>query len=331
MLWLVTGGRLGEIAQQVALAEAVGLPFRELRVTTLAAAGGAAEIDTREMQPPWPQAVVSFGKTLPAAMEIRRRSGGTARVVQIGRPRHVDWSEIDLLLPLPQDVVKAAPNVMFVRMPFNQPRSERLEAVHRRLLSSGLPRPWTLLAIGGVTRQYRFDERDVRSLCRAACDRVRLRGGSLLVSTSPRTPASAVDVAQATLDVPHEFYRFRAGDPDNPLGTYTADADEILLSGDSPSMLAECWRSGKPVLVQRPIYQWRYRLRSTLRRLLPKRAIESGRYPAALDINRWLTGLERDGLIGILGRSEPARGFDRRLDDDLERVAHRVRQLLETR
>lgn len=331
MLWLVTGGRQGEIAQQRALAEAIGLPFRELRVATLAAAGGIADIDTRELQPPWPRAVVSFGKTLPAAMEVRRRSGGATRVVQIGRPRHVDWSGIDLILPQPQDVVEPAPNVMFTRMPFNQPRNVRLDAVERRLLAGGLPRPWTLLAIGGVTRQYRFGARDVRALCDTACDRARRRGGSLLVTTSPRTPAHAADAAHRALSVPHEFYRYRAGDPENPLGTYTSLADEILLSGDSPSMVAECWRSAKPVLVQMPTYHWRYWLRRTWRRLLPRRAVESGRYPAALDINRWLVALEAEGLIGILGRSEPTRTYDRDLDDDLERVARRVRQLIDAR
>lgn len=328
-LWLLTGNRAGEVSQQRALAQAVGLPFLEKRVAELASAGGRARFDTSGLVPPWPRAVVSFGQTLPAAMDVRSRSGGSTRVVQIGRPRHVPWRDIDLILPLPQDVMRDAPNLLRLRMPLNLPRTGVLPVVADALHRASLPRPWSLLVIGGVTRQYRFDQHDVRRLCGAACARARAAGGSLLVSTSPRTPPDAAALAARVLDVAHAFYRFQPGDADNPLSTYLHLADEVLLSGDSPSMLAECWRSAKPVWVQPVRYQPRYWLRRHLREwLLPRAAIESGRYPASLDINTWLAALEREGHIGILGRSAPRRTYDPAEDDDLARAASRIRSLI---
>ena len=88
-LWLLTGDRPGEIAQQRALAAASGLPFREIRVARLQAVGGQAQFDLAELQPPWPRIALSFGKTLPAALHLREASGGYTRVIHLGRARGV--------------------------------------------------------------------------------------------------------------------------------------------------------------------------------------------------------------------------------------------------
>lgn len=327
-IWLLTGNRPGEVSQQRALAEAIGLPFQEIQVATLKASGGQARFDTSALRPPWPKLAISFGKTLPMALALRDMSGGATKIVQLGRPRGVHWSEIDLIVPMPQDVVRDAPNVHRIRMPFNSVRrAANIDEVEQRLRDAGLRRPYSTLIIGGRSRQHAFGAREIADLAMRVSDRVRAHGGSLLVSTSPRTPPEAMPLFRKQLRVPAAIYEFVAGDRENPLAAYMRLADELIVTGDSASMIAECWRSGRPLSVVPMQSRFQYRVIRRLRAVLPW-LIERGRVPASVDSERWIRQLERDGDIGVLGRSEPSRAYGLERDDDLEQTAQRIRALL---
>jgi mitochondrial fission protein ELM1 len=327
-VWLLTGNRPGEVSQQRALAEAIGVPFQEIQVATLAAAGGRARFDDSALHPPWPRLAISFGKTLPMALALRKLSKGVTRIVQLGRPRGVHRNEIDLIVPMPQDVMRDAPNVHRIRMPFNGVRRHaRTDEVERRLLAAGFARPYSTLIIGGRTRQHAFAEHEITELADRIGERVRERGGSLLVSTSPRTSTETIASFRQRLRVPALIYEFVPDDRDNPLGAYMQLADELVVTGDSASMIAECWRSGRPLLVAPMRTSFRYRLVRRMRSLVPW-LVERGQVPASVDIERWILQLERQGDVGVLGRSEPRRAYDAQRDDDLQRTAQRIRCLL---
>lgn len=329
-LWLLTGDRPGEVAQQRVLAAACGLPWCELQVTRLRTAGGRPRFDVQALQAPWPRIAISFGKTLPAALLLRERSRGHTRLVHLGRARGVRTSKLDLLVPMPADRVAAAANVLRIRMPFNFPAPLTAEgdAQVTRLLAAGLPRPWTALIIGGATRQLRFVPAQVTALVRAVSARVRSRGGSLLLSSSPRTPPATVAELNAAREAPGEFYAYTRGDPQNPLAAYLQLADELIVTGDSASLIAECWRSGRPLWVAPLRNAWRQQLGKGLRALLPRRAVTEGWIAAGTDLNAWLATLVRDGLIGRFGEAEPWRGYVAAEDDDLARTVARIRALL---
>lgn len=327
-VWVLASNRSGEIAQQRAIAIALGLPFREVAVATLAPGGSNAQFDFDALQPPWPRLAISFGKTLRAAIELRRRSGGRVRIVQIGRPRGINWEALDLFIPMPQDVVPETRNMLRVQMPFNPHRGGVAANVSKRLAASPLPRPWTLLALGGVSRQYRFDTAVAKQLLRAAIEHVRAHSGSLLLTTSPRTPADVAVLLASPLPVPSECYIFRRDDPDNPFTTYASLADEIIVSGDSPSMVAECWRSGTPVLVQ-PLrrtshYWWKQQCLGRI----PDPLMRSGYFTATVDINAWLDRQAARGRIGLFGRSRPRLPYSPDDDDDLAQVVARIREII---
>ena len=72
-------------------------------------------------------------------------------------------------------------------------------------------------------------------------------GGSLLVTTSARTPLSSWKAFKESLDAPAHCYDW-APDPDtNPYYGYLALADEFIVTADSISMLSEACATGKPV------------------------------------------------------------------------------------
>ena len=92
-------------------------------------------------------------------------------------------------------------------------------------------------------------------------------GGSLLVSTSVRTPEAVVDAVAAELTAPHLLYRWRRDDPDNPYLGFLGLADGIVVTSDSMSMLVEATATAKPVWIY-DLADAPGRTRPTLRRLL---------------------------------------------------------------
>jgi mitochondrial fission protein ELM1 len=221
--------------------------------------------------------------------------------------------------------------VFSIRMPLNPapaPVADDSRAA-LRLLGAGWPRPWTALIIGGSTTRGDLTPTQVARLAADADARARERGGSLLVSTSPRTPAAVAAALRRTLTAPGELHVFDASSPaDNPYEAYLQMADELVVTGDSASMIAEGWRSGRPLWVSplstNPRQRWMHRLRS----LVPAMLIRSGRVSADVDIGRWVERLARDGAIGLWGRSEPSRPYRAADDDDLQRLVACIEPLL---
>ena len=129
--WVLLGEKAGDNAQLTALAEHLqrtrGWPWqpRHLRFhagellsnlllppNLLGVADGRAALT-----PPWPDLVLSAGRrSEPVAHWISRRSGGRARLVNLGRP----WSQPrrwDLIVTTPQYQVPVADNVLSLPLP----------------------------------------------------------------------------------------------------------------------------------------------------------------------------------------------------------------------
>jgi hypothetical protein len=116
--------------------------------------------------------------------------------------------------------------------------------------------------------------------------------------------------------------------PDNPYAAYLHLADELIVTGDSASMIAECWRSSRPLWVAPLAMSPSGRLMRRLRSAVPARLIASGRIAGDVDIGRWIDALARAGEIGLLGESNPSRPYRQEDDDDLRQAVLRIRVLL---
>jgi mitochondrial fission protein ELM1 len=329
-VWLLTGSRSGEIGQQRALARALGRPWREVPVARMAPWGKQASFDFSALLPPWPRLAISFGKTLEAVKYMKAQGAHDTRFVHLGLPRKLAIDELDLIVPMPTDRYVRAPNVVSIRMPFNPaplPVAADSPAA-RRLLASGWPRPWTALIVGGSTTRGDLTPAQVARLAVGANARALERGGSLLVSTSPRTPAAVAAVLRQALTAPGELHGFDAAAPaSNPYGAYLRMADELIVTGDSASMIAECWRSGRPLWVSPLSTSLPQRLTRRMRSLVAV-LIRSGRVSADVDIGRGVGQLARDGLIGLWGQAGPSRPYRAADDDDLQRTVERIESLL---
>ncbi|WP_020186879.1 ELM1/GtrOC1 family putative glycosyltransferase [Methylopila sp. 73B] len=258
-IWALYGRRAGDNRQIATLAEATGLPWRP---TPLAFNGlsrrpnlllGATRLSlTQEtkasLSPPWPALVISAGKrSVPAALWIRKASGGRTKLVHIGRPwAPLDW--FDLIVTTPQYLLPERPNVIINALPLSRPPAPAPIAEDL----AALPGPRLCVIAGGNSRPLIFDAAAARALGAEALRGARESGGSLIVATSPRTSAEATAALQDALadaDVPVRLSLFGAGE--NRYLHFLAAADAFLITDDSAAMVAEGALRGKPVALFR--------------------------------------------------------------------------------
>jgi len=114
---------------------------------------------------------------------------------------------------------------------------------------SALPRPWIGVLVGGDRKPYGFDPATARRLGEAVSALTRAGGGSLLVTTGPRTRSAAAEALFATLAAPSFQHHYTPGQADNPYPALLALADRFIVTGDSASMLGEATATGKPIAV----------------------------------------------------------------------------------
>ncbi|WPB58969.1 mitochondrial fission ELM1 family protein [Xylophilus sp. GOD-11R] len=327
-VWVLLGSRHGDNQQLLALARALGRPFRSVALQFNAAAGlpplilGASGLswkvrDPDALAPPWPRLVLAAGrKSVPAARWIARRSGGRTRLVHLNRP----WAPLawfDLVVTTPQYALPARGNVLINRMPFLPPETPldaALPAIWQERVGD-MPRPWTLVMVGGSSRPYVLDDASALRLAGMVGEQVRRHGGSAWVLGSPRTPASVMDAIESSLDVAATVVRWQRG-ANNPYPALRHTADRLIVTMDSASMVTEALLSGRPVLPftlpTRPDWRWKLvaawraaalRRPGSWRARLFEKLQDLGWLSSTRDVGLLIERLQADGLFDAEGRA----------------------------
>ena len=261
-VWVLTGNKAGDNSQVLALAEALGWPFEIKQfvykaheiVPNLLVRTTIAGIDKQHsspLQPPWPDLVLSAGRrNEPIARWIKRQAPESTRIVHVGRP----WSSLDcfdLIVTTPQYRLPVRPNILHNKTPLHRVTNERLarEAARWQERLAHLPRPYTAVVIGGSSGPYSFDHRAAERLAREASTLAGKAGGSLLITTSARTPPATMEKLERNITVPAHLFRWSQTAQDNPYFAFLGLAETIVVTGDSMSMLAEACATRKRVYI----------------------------------------------------------------------------------
>ncbi len=262
--WLLLGRKAGDNEQVRALAEALGWPCEEVHLrfrpweilTNLildAALTGLDASRSDPLRPPWPGLIITAGRrNEPIAFWLQKKTAGQARIVHLGRPwRHP--RRLDLVITTPQYQVPPLDNVVSVSVPLHRVHSEALaearELWRRRL--EHLPRPRIGVLIGGNSGPFTLDRFRARTLLGAAEALAGETAGSLLITTSARTPAHVRTLVESMTTAPqHRFFWGDGGE--NPYLGYLALSDAFIVTGESISMLVEACATEKPVHVYEP-------------------------------------------------------------------------------
>ena len=328
-VWLLLGQKAGDNNQVVALGEALGRPFevRRLRFrptelwSNVLLGPNLLGIDAASragLRPPWPKLVITAGRrNEPVARWIREQADHPVALVHVGRP----WAPLDtfdLIITTPQYRLPESPNILRLDLPLHRIAPSALEQARAAWLPrlQHLPKPRIAVLVGGQSGQYTLGEDKAVTLGRRASALAREMDGSLLVTTSARTPARATEALAAELEVPHIMHEWRADQRENPYLGYLAIADQFIVTGESMSMLTEACATGKPVHIfdlhddAFPVTagEWVRRLREAMgyRSLTHRLAQRFAPVRMRRDISALHDALIRDGRCVWLGDPLPA-------------------------
>jgi hypothetical protein len=343
LVWCLLGRKAGDNAQVRLLAAELGYPTQEKHIVARpwellvhlgfrASLAGINATRSSALVPPWPELVITAGRrNEPVAHWIQRQSAGHSRLVHIGRP----WAPLDsfdLIVTTPQYSLPRRHNILHNQLPLHRLLPAELQQAGQAFapLWRKLPRPWIAVMVGGNSGRFVFTRAKARQLG-LQCDRLaREHGGSLLISTSPRTPEGATDTLLEQISEPHYCYRF-GKDGNNPYTGLLALADVFVVTGESMSMLAEASSTNKPLLIfdmgDGDAMWWRLWHNYRYKPLSHRFAMRFGPRRMRRDVARIQQLLIASRRANWLGENIPAPPPVAK-DTELANTAARVRQLL---
>jgi mitochondrial fission protein ELM1 len=265
-VWVLADHKPGHTTQSLGLARELGWPYESIDLEFSAVAElpnswlrasrrGLSHACLQRLSAPWPDLVIATGRrTAPVASWIRKKSRGRTRTVQMGRIGAFDRDAFDLavapayacLYPDPRRVATAAPVTRVSR--------SALERAARRwnaeLEKAAVPR--IALLVGGSDPEHELTPELARKMGREVAALASREGGSVLVTTSRRTPRRAADALEEALGgTCAHFHRWdpEQSQSENPYMGFLAIADALVVTGESASMLAEACATGKRVYI----------------------------------------------------------------------------------
>jgi mitochondrial fission protein ELM1 len=276
----------GDNEQSLAVAEALRAPFvvkkvdwpaadpaqdRALLRAFLATGDDAdAGRDAAGLRAPWPRLVICCGRRADRiGFWIKRQSGGATKVVSIGRA-HRPVAQYDLLAAPPHFALPERSNI--VHLPLPPSRSRQPARAARRANIGGnmvpVPKPWFTILLGGEVKEYVISPAALERTARAAREAADRHGGSVVVSTSRRTPPALLAAVEGALKNPYVYRWSETTRDENPYDVLLQQSAALFVTADSASMVLDCAQSGTPTYIVE--YPERLDLRRRLRRDLYK-------------------------------------------------------------
>lgn len=307
VVWLLLGDKRGDNAQVLALGKSLGwrIVIKQLRYEesfSIPYRKRGASLDGLDLErstalaAPWPDVIIGIGqRSASISRWIKKQSGSRALNIRLGRPR-TSLRHFDLVISTLQYGLAKSARTMLLTLPFTQVDGVDMQQTSAQWQETlgHLPHPWTTVLIGGKNTRLRLDRAVIDELIKSLTRYHAEHGGSLLLTTNPRTPRTAGDRLQqlATSEwtnTPHFLFRW-APDVPNPYNALIAGADRVIVTNDTVSMVADAAAMAKPLsiyeLPPKTTLKKAKLLRPLIRRFcgwLAKRQ-ESGRPTTLLDI-----------------------------------------------
>jgi hypothetical protein len=266
-IWVLVSQKPGDNNQSIALATAIGLPYLIKRLDWAADEGcekrlcDALLADTVEAEnarrrlgiaEPWPDAVICCGRRGERfALWIKRQTNGRSKIFKIGRASY-SLQHYDLLIATPQFPVPPLPNVVSLRFPPVREHDGNTISKPGGLkdVLNSFSKPWFAILIGGEVRHFSPSVRRLQDVAHKIQSAADLSGGSVLISTSRRTPSRMMSAIASGLTGTHYLYCWSPQDAEmNPYSTLLRKSAAIFVTADSISMMMDASRAGIPTFI----------------------------------------------------------------------------------
>jgi len=253
-IWALLGAHQGDNNQVLALAEAIGLPFEQKQLTYNRwrhlgpnLLGTSFRSLTRSSRAALsgdpPDLTISTGHRSVAPVQLlRERSAGAVHSIHVGYPR-ISPDKFDLVIATPEYPIHEHPNLL--RIPFALTRKTARESSDDEFWERHAA-PRRLLILGGPSLYWRLDSQAIWDALGHIVTEAKVKGGSVIVVGSPRTPRHLLDEAE---------HRARDSGAASfvPLGgrpryaDLLEQADTITVTADSVAMVSDAIATGKPI------------------------------------------------------------------------------------
>ena len=343
-IWAVLEGRIGDDKQVLALASALRGAVRIIQLgDTIPQVIAGRGLDVIGIDAPWHKRkfsdrefpdlmIAAGGRSVTLARWIKRASHGRTKVVFLGRP----WArmgDLDLVVTTPQYALPRVANVQMNLLPLNHIEASRLEEMGAcwEPKFAHLPRPWIGVLVGGNSGSFRMTPDCAKRLGGQLSRLAQETGGSVLLTTSARTPAACSELLASSLTCPSYTHLWQPGQAANPYLGILALADRFVVTGETASMIAEAANTGKAFelfdLQERPLSR-------LLTKIVPALGLawvfrlgaRRGYWTPPRNMDRLHRALEVRGYLGEA--DSPTRGRLRRpIEWDLARTVARISHL----
>ncbi|MBV8564642.1 MAG: mitochondrial fission ELM1 family protein [Methylobacteriaceae bacterium] len=293
--WVVTDGKIGDEVHCFGVAQALGAAAeRRLIAPRLpwAAVAPFGPIDPREradepgspVAPPFPDILIASGRrTVPYLRHVKRASGRRTFTVFLKDPRTGPRTADAIWVP-EHDPLRGANVVVTLTSPHSLTPDviARARAEPDRRIA-WVNRPRLGIVLGGPSGHHRFKRHDARRLGAIALECAR-QGFGVMVTPSRRTPAAFLEAVRAPLadaGLLGNCAYVWDGAGENAYLPILANADRILVTGDSVNMLGEATATGAPVYVFVPSGMAYHKMVAFIDRLAERGAVR--RYAGSLD------------------------------------------------
>jgi mitochondrial fission protein ELM1 len=262
IVWLLMADKTGDNAQLQVVADALPWPCeaKQIQVRSEYAdakprvAASIHHVDPTRSDPlgePWPDLVITIGRRMSmVALWIKEQSGGHTKIALIGPPKRM-LDRFDLAVASVQYRLPARPNLLRINFPLQRIDTSAIDAEATRFKDElgSLRRPLIAVMVGGRTKAVRFDEAVARQLAAGIAELAAREQGTLIVTTSRRTPEVVIAVLERMLPADSILYRWAPGDTRNPYRALLGLADRFVVTSDSVSMLMEIGRLGRKLAI----------------------------------------------------------------------------------
>lgn len=257
-VWILSDGKIGDLVQCRGVADRLGaatLSERTVKARGMwalplpmmpVAPNERPDQSDSPIAPPYPDVVIASGRrTLPYLTTIRARSPGT-KIVFLKDPRLLGRRKADFVWAPVHDRVRDDGRLLATHTSPHGLTSQRLEAARRAAPFPSPTEPVTGIVLGGNSGAVKWAAESCADFAGLLARAVTSESGTVLVTTSRRTPAILRDAVATAL--PDAWF-----DPDGSAYlAILAVADRLIVTGDSHNMVSEALATGAPVHVYRP-------------------------------------------------------------------------------
>ncbi|MFN3546112.1 MAG: mitochondrial fission ELM1 family protein [Mesorhizobium sp.] len=259
--WILSDGKQGHLSPMIGVAEALGIQVEiknvpriraiDLVLWPIMALFGVHRVraGSPPLTPPYPDLCIASGRRTIRYLRMVKEASPETFCVYFMDPRSAR-AGADLVISQHHDGLSGE-NVVQVRTAPHRFSEERLERAGReaRAELAALPRPRVAVLIGGDSRHHHFKRSDIARLS-AAIEDLASTGAGLMITLSRRTPPTLAQAIEAVARRDNVYLWDGSGE--NPITEFLALADEIVVTGDSISMMGEAAATGRPIHIFTP-------------------------------------------------------------------------------